>query len=150
MVPDDGAVRLQRLLRWRRNEEERARRREAEALSALEDARRRLRAVQETLRTCRECAQHDVIGGAGLIDAQACMARLSEQEREQLKEVDDAVRALVEAREALAEAGRRRLAIERLSGARAVRLRDRQRAEAQANLDESGRLRLLLEGDRGC
>ena len=146
-MADEHVARLERLVAWRRGEEERARRREVRQLSAAEAAAERLRRLQMQLRACRKHAEVDAAGGAGLLDAHHCAARLSELVQMRQAEHDEARRSLAQARDALAEAGRRRLAVERVAAARALRVRDAEEAACQADADESGRLRLLTEGD---
>jgi len=148
-MPDDLA-RLERLLAWRETEEELARRREAAAVRATQSAREKLRTLREQLQACRECGAAGGLGGINLMDAHACAARLRQRAAAQERSLEDARRRLTEAREELAEAGRRRLAVERMATARVVQLREHKDAAAQADLDESGRLRLMLEGDRVC
>lgn len=143
MVARNDAARLERLLAWRRSEEEMARRREASALCEVEAARARLQPLTEELAACRDCIAEEALGTGELLDAQQCAARLTRRVEEQRVELESARSDLRAARAALAEAGRRRLAVERLVGARAVRAQEREQAVAQAALDESGRLRLL-------
>jgi len=147
MMANDDSARLARVLAWRRSEEERARQQEAAALRHVEAARARLRALREQLLVCRECDDASSDGAGHLIDAQQCAARLGERAEQQQAALESARANLQRTRQALAEAGRRRLAVERLAGARALRVTERKRATAQADLDESGRLRLLLEGE---
>ncbi|MFO8080016.1 MAG: hypothetical protein R6V07_06880 [Armatimonadota bacterium] len=147
MMVDSDVARLERLLEWRRGEEELARRREASALRALEGAREKMRLLQEQVRACRQCAGAEATDGGALTDMQYCAARLAAEAAEQQSELEDAMNALTQAREALAEAGRRRLAVERMVATRVLRLRERERAAAQVDLDDGGRLRLMLEGE---
>jgi flagellar export protein FliJ len=149
-MPDEDVARLERLLEWREREEQLARRREAAALREVEAIKEKLGSARSQLRACRECVGTEAAGGGELIDAHHCAARLSARVSRQRSALADARRSLKEAREDLAEAGRRRLAVQRMAATRSLRLRNRERATAQADLDESGRLRLLLEGDTLC
>ncbi|MFW6437598.1 MAG: hypothetical protein ACOCZ7_01180 [Armatimonadota bacterium] len=145
-MPDDDVARLQRLLAWREAEEERARRAEASALRTVEIAQEALTALNAQLQACRDCA----LGGADLIDAHMCAARLTARVVEQERALKYARDRLRECREELVETGRRRIAVERMAASRVGRLRNREAGEAQSDLDEGGRLRLVLEGDRVC
>lgn len=146
MVNDDLA-RLERVLSCRRGEEELARHREARALRAVETAGRDVRRIRAQVRTCREGVGSEAGGGGGLIDAHHCATRLGGLMMRRRAELEAAREGLAEAREALAEAGRRRLAVERMAATRALRLREAERTAEQGELDESGRLHLLREGD---
>ncbi|MFW5867493.1 MAG: flagellar FliJ family protein [Armatimonadota bacterium] len=146
-MADEDVARLERLLAWRRGEEDVVRQRETSAVRAVESARERLNALRSQLRACRECRGANAAGCVELIDAHHCAAHLGERAAEQERSLEEARRHLEQVRRELAEAGRRRLAVERMATARSLRLRDHERAVAQADLDESGRLRLLLEGD---
>lgn len=146
-MASEDVARLERLLAWRRSEEEIARQREAEALRAVERARTDLRGLREQLRRSRVDAGHVATEAEQLIDAHHCTARLVERVRERERALERAQAHVTRARKALAAAGRRRLAVERLAGTRALQERARECIAAQVDLDESGRLRLLLEGD---
>jgi flagellar export protein FliJ len=147
MIASDDPARLKRLLAWRRSEEEMARQEQAAALREVEAANARLQRMTDELLACRECCAMSTGGASELIDAQQCTARLGRRVEQQRAAVESARENLRATQAALAEAGRRRLAVERLAGTQALRLRDRRTAAAQADLDESGRLRLLREGD---
>ncbi|MFP4248425.1 MAG: flagellar FliJ family protein [Armatimonadota bacterium] len=147
MMADRDVARLERLLEWRRGEEELARLSEASALRAVEAARGRVRLLQEQVRTCRQCAASDATDGEVLTNAQHCAARLNAEAARQQNELEDAMNALTQAREGLAEAGRRRLAVERMVATCVLRQRERERAAAQVDIDDGGRLRLMLEGE---
>jgi len=147
MIASDDPARLERLLAWRRSEEEMARQEEAGAMREVEEARARLERLRDELTACRKCCATSGGGADELIDAQKCAERLLRRMNDRRAELAGARADLRAARAALAKAGRRRLAVERLAATRALRLRDRRRAAAQADLDESGRLRMLREGD---
>ena len=140
----DDAGRLGKLLSFRRNEEERVRLREARALSRVEAARRRARALEMQLSACQACPP----GGpdsAGLIDAHRCACRLRDALTSQLRVLAQAEADLAEVRAEVAEAGRRRLAVERRADAAVLEQRRRVEAAGQSDIDESGRLRALME-----
>jgi flagellar export protein FliJ len=139
--------RLERILSYRRAEEESARQQEGAAKRRLHGARARMRQLREQKRMCRQCVGADIGDAKQLLDAQHCAARLSRQIGQQEEALEKAREALARARRSLAEAGRRRLAVERLVHARRLELHERKRTAAQTELDEGGRLRLLLEGD---
>lgn len=142
----DGGERLERILALRREEEERARLREAQALRAAAAARSRLRLLEAQLRSCRDCRRPGPRGAAPLIDADRCAARLRASLNAQHAAIERAGAALTKARLALAQAARRRLAIERLLAARELTAHGRREALAQADLDDTARLRSLREG----
>ncbi|MGI5818244.1 MAG: flagellar export protein FliJ [Armatimonadota bacterium] len=146
-MPADSPARLERVLAHRRSEEELAQRRAARALQAVASAHERLRRLTEELAACRECGQPGVRAVGCLIDAHHCADRLRRSADRQRHELESARAELAGAREAVAEAGRRRLAVERLVDARTLCARDREQRSAQTDLDESSRLRVLLEGD---
>ncbi len=140
----DDTERLERLLAIRREEEEHARQREASVARRVEMLRGRVDDLREELRSCRACRAP---GAGELIDAHRCAARLSEKLREATATLEGAREELERTRQELTEAGRRRLAVERIVNTRSLRVRERREATAQAQLDRTGRLRSLL-GER--
>ena len=144
MATNDSG-RLDRLLNFRRDEEERARLREARAIGHVEAVRDRIATLELQLSTCRACLPRGA-DGAGLIDAQRCVDRLCDALTSQRRILAQAEAELAEVRAQVVEAGRRRLAVERLVEAAALDRCARVEAASQADLDESGRLRALREG----
>ncbi len=143
-MPKGDTRRLERLLDFRREEEERARTCEATALRQVESARGCVRRLEAQLSASRDCPPQ-FAEGSGLIDAQRCAGRLQESLDAKRRALAQEEARLAQVRVEVAEAGRRRLAIERLADATKLERRQREDAASQADLDESGRLRSLME-----
>jgi len=137
------ARRLDRLLQHRREEEERALAEEAAALHQVQAVRQRVHALEGQLHTGGESAQA-LLRWTELRDEQLWALKLHERAQNQRALLRRCEARLAEARAAVAEAGRRRLVVERLSDTARQRRRRRDEAAAQRELDESARLRALL------
>ena len=143
-MPTGDTRRLERLLSFRREEEERARGLEAVALKQVESARGRVRRLEAQLSASRDTPPQ-FAAGSGLIDAQRCAGRLQESLDARRRALTEEEAGLAQVRAEVAKAGQRRLAIERLADATKLERRQREDAASQADLDESGRLRSLME-----
>ena len=139
-MPTGDTRRLERLLSFRREEEERARGHEAAVLKQVQAARGRVGRLEAQLIASRDTPL-EFAAGSGLIDAQRYAGRLQESLDASRRALTQEEARLAQVRAEVAKAGRRRLAIERLADATKLERRQREDAVGQADLDESGRLR---------
>lgn len=140
----ERSERLERILEHRRSEEERCQERVRELRAIVRARERRLEELGAELGTCQ--AHGYCHGHAGsLLSSERCAGRLrvrSDELRERLQRDRDRLEA---AQAELAAAGQRRLAVERLLKTRVTEARRQEVAGLQRDLDDHGRLRVMLE-----
>ncbi|HCA46099.1 MAG TPA: hypothetical protein DEP45_01720 [Armatimonadetes bacterium] len=135
--------RLDRLLEFRIGEEERALAQEAALLRQVEAIRQRARALESQLTRNRRPGQA-LPGWRELRDEQLWGLKLHGHLQAQRALLRQHEVRLAEARAEVAEAGRRRLAVQGMAEASRLSHARRREAASQSDVDEHGRLQALL------